>query len=237
MILYDLAGADDNARWSPYCWRVKLALAHKQLPFETMPWRYHQKALLQATGQGAVPVLVDQGRWLSDSWQIARYLDATYPDRPALFPAAGGEPAFELFVKHWIESSVHPLVRPLTFLPMFRRLHPADQDYFRASRERSLGMALEQAHADGPEPLARVRAALAPVRAFLAGRHYLGGAQPSFADHTVLATLLWLENACGIDALAPDDMLVAWRNRLVPLHERAAATPMRPTSQQARTLA
>ena len=39
-----------------------------------------------------------------------------------------------------------------------------------------------------------------------------------------------LENARGIDALAPDDMLVAWRNRLVPLHERAAAPHMRAAS-------
>ncbi|MDE1903950.1 MAG: glutathione S-transferase N-terminal domain-containing protein, partial [Alphaproteobacteria bacterium] len=37
--LFDLAGADDDRRFSPYCWRVKLALAHKGLPVETVPWR------------------------------------------------------------------------------------------------------------------------------------------------------------------------------------------------------
>ena len=233
MILYDLAGADDDARWSPYCWRVKLALAHKQLPFTTIPWRYHQKELLHPSGQGAVPVLVDQGRWLSDSWQIARHLDAAYPQRPALFAGPpGSEPAFELFVKHWIESAVHPLIRPLTLLPMYQRLHADDQAYFRASRERTLGMALEQAHADAPEEqLGRVRAALGPVRSFLAGRDFLGGAQPGFADYTVLATLLWLENACRIDTLALDDTLAPWRQRLAPVHQQAAAaTHMRPTS-------
>src|SRR5881394_4497405 len=37
--LYDLAGAEDDRRFSPYCWRVKMALKHKGLDFETIPWR------------------------------------------------------------------------------------------------------------------------------------------------------------------------------------------------------
>ena len=32
--LWDLAGAEDDRRFSPYCWRVKMALAHKGLEFE-----------------------------------------------------------------------------------------------------------------------------------------------------------------------------------------------------------
>ena len=34
--LYDLAGADAGRRFSPYCWRVKLALAAKGLAFDTV---------------------------------------------------------------------------------------------------------------------------------------------------------------------------------------------------------
>jgi Glutathione S-transferase, N-terminal domain len=33
--LYDLAGAQPERRFSPYCWRIRLALAHKSLPVET----------------------------------------------------------------------------------------------------------------------------------------------------------------------------------------------------------
>ena len=44
--LYDLAGAEDDRRFSPYCWRIKLALAHKGLEFETIPWRFHEKSRL-----------------------------------------------------------------------------------------------------------------------------------------------------------------------------------------------
>jgi hypothetical protein len=31
MQLYDLAAAEPERRFSPYCWRIKMALAHKGL--------------------------------------------------------------------------------------------------------------------------------------------------------------------------------------------------------------
>ncbi len=37
--LYDLAGEDERVRYSPFVWRVKMALARKGLPFEAVPWR------------------------------------------------------------------------------------------------------------------------------------------------------------------------------------------------------
>ena len=47
--LYDLAGAEAERRFSPYCWRIKLALMHKGLPFDTIPVAIH--------GQGCDRVL------------------------------------------------------------------------------------------------------------------------------------------------------------------------------------
>ena len=41
--MYDLAGADPARRFSPYCWRIRMALAHKNLSVETIPWRYCDK--------------------------------------------------------------------------------------------------------------------------------------------------------------------------------------------------
>ena len=58
LLLYDLAGADDNRRTSPYCWRVRFALAYKQIPFHSIPWRRVEKDVLQFTGQGKVRQLL-----------------------------------------------------------------------------------------------------------------------------------------------------------------------------------
>jgi hypothetical protein len=92
--LYDLAGAESERRFSPYCWRAKLALAHKGLATETIPWRFTDKDVIAFSEQGRVPVLVDGDRVVSDSWAIAIYLEETYSDRPSPFggPDAPDDP-------------------------------------------------------------------------------------------------------------------------------------------------
>jgi Glutathione S-transferase, N-terminal domain len=44
--MFDLAGAEPDRRFSPYCWRIKLALMHKGLEFETIPWRFTDKSVI-----------------------------------------------------------------------------------------------------------------------------------------------------------------------------------------------
>jgi glutathione S-transferase len=38
--LFELVGQDDR-RFSPYCWRTRMALEHKELAYETVPVRFH----------------------------------------------------------------------------------------------------------------------------------------------------------------------------------------------------
>ena len=81
--MYDLAGADPARRFSPYCWRIRMALAHKQLSVETIPWRFSDKPAIAHSGQDRVPVIEDGDRVIADSWAIANYL-RRYLSRPAL---------------------------------------------------------------------------------------------------------------------------------------------------------
>jgi hypothetical protein len=46
---YDLAGARDDCRFSSNCWPVRMALLHKGLPFEAIPWRFTEKRTQAAT--------------------------------------------------------------------------------------------------------------------------------------------------------------------------------------------
>ena len=41
--------ADENLRSSPFCWRVRTALAHKGLAYESIAWRYSGKAKITAS--------------------------------------------------------------------------------------------------------------------------------------------------------------------------------------------
>ena len=145
--LYDLAGAEENRRFSPYCWRTKMALAHKGLAFETIPWRFTDKAVIAPYGSERVPVIIDNGRPVNDSWTIANYLEDTYSARPSLFGGSGGRAAAR-FVNAWTDNVLNPAIGPLVALDIFNHIAAADRDYFRSSREQRLGVKLEEVGRD-----------------------------------------------------------------------------------------
>jgi len=66
--------------------RVGLALAHKGLEVESVVISYEDRSpVVEVSGQGLVPVLVDDDVVVPDSVAILRYLDEKWPD-PPLFP-------------------------------------------------------------------------------------------------------------------------------------------------------
>ena len=52
--LFDLAGAEDDRRTSPVCWRIGLALAHKGLAYQSVSWRRVEKEAISFSKQGLV---------------------------------------------------------------------------------------------------------------------------------------------------------------------------------------
>ena len=70
--------------------RVALGLGHKRLDVEWIDVPSEDRSeIARVSGQGLVPDLDDDGRIVSDSEAILRYLEERHPDRP-LWP---GEPA------------------------------------------------------------------------------------------------------------------------------------------------
>jgi len=214
--LWDLTGAEDDRRFSPHCWRVKMALRHKGLEVEEIPWHFTEKEAIAASGQGAVPVIEDQGQTLYDSWTIANYLDEAYPDRPLLF---SGEEAKTLtyFLKHWIERTLHGPFFRLIVLDIETQLHPKDKAYFRSSREKRLGKTLEEFAGDRDAVLVALRSALDPLRPVLAESAFLSGRSPGFADYLLIAEFQWARAVSPVKLLAPDDPIAAWRERVMDL--------------------
>ena len=166
MKLYDLAGAEDDLRFSPNCWRIKMALEHKGLAAETVPWRFVEKDVIAFSGQKAVPVLVDGEKVVSDSWEIARYLEHAYSDKPSLFGGPAGE-GLALFVKFWCEQTLNRVILRLILPDLFRCLHEKDKAYFRESREARFGTTLEQYALPSAAGVPLLRDALSPLRAIL----------------------------------------------------------------------
>src|SRR5271163_1336912 len=97
---YDLAGARDDSRFSPNCWPVRMALLHKGLPFNAIPWRFTEKDTIAFSGQALVPVIVDGSQVVFEKWAIAEYLEDAYPQTLSLFNGEGGR-ALAFFVTNW----------------------------------------------------------------------------------------------------------------------------------------
>jgi len=212
-ILYDLSTTDDQ-RFSPYCWRSKLALAHKGLDFATEPVRFTEKHKIAFSEQGKVPVLDDGGTVVHDSWAIAEYLEDTYPDAPALFPGATGRQMAKM-TNEWTDG-LHGTIFPCIILDIFRRLDAEDQAYFRKTREARFGESLEDLQAGRDARIGEFReVALASMRVHLSERPYIAGAAPAYGDYIVFGTFQWARLTSDFDILEAGDPVADWRSRMV----------------------
>ncbi len=219
--LYDLAAADAHIRFSPNCWRVRLALAHKGLPTETIPWRFTEKEAIAFSGQGKVPVILDGARCVTDSWAIAEYLETAYPDRPSLFNGPAGL-ALTRFVNEWTETVLHPAIARLILPDIHAMLHPKDQDYFKTTREAFFGCSLDDLAAAQQSHLAALRQALKPLAAALGHQPYLAGTAPAYADHIVFAALQWLRVCATYDVTGDQPALAAWMTHMLDAYDGLA---------------
>lgn len=211
--LYDLTDASRTVFFSPYCWRIRMALTHKGLPFESIPWHFTDKALLEKTGQGRVPVIVDGDTWLHESSAIAGYLDATYPDRPALMPDAAAR-----FVEAWCNASVLPAIRAIAIFHVFQAIHDKDKAYFRESREAALGTTLETLSRDPAAEQAALTAALGPAETLFATDNFFGGDTPTYADYVLFGTLMSPYQVCPTSPLEAGSAVARWFERMRDLH-------------------
>ena len=217
MKLYDLAGAEADRRFSPYCWRIKMALAHKGLEYETIPWRFTDKDVIAFSGQGLVPVLIDGDREVHDSWTIAEYLEQRYADRPSLFGGVAGR-ALSLFHASWANGFLQPAMMKFVVLDIWKHADTKDKAYFRESREKRLGMTLEAAVANRDNDVASFRESLLPLRLALRAQPFLGGDRPLYADYAIFGSFQWCRCISDYELLAADDPVYSWRGRLLDLY-------------------
>jgi glutathione S-transferase len=212
--LYDLAGAEPERRFSPYCWRVKMALAHKGLPFDTIPWRFTDKDAIAFSGQGRVPVLIDGDQIVFDSWTIATYLEDRYADRASLFHGDGGR-AVARFVNTWADGTLVSGIARLLVIDILVHLAEKDRAYFRRTREERFGASLELLAANRDTDVLAFRRSLEPLRALLKVQPCLGGATPAYADYIVFGCFQWARCISPFRLLLEDDPICAWRGRLL----------------------
>ena len=212
--LYELVGTDAARPFSPFCWRTRMALAHKGLAADSIPWRFTEKAAIAPHGSEKVPVLLHGEKPVVDSWGIANYLEDAFPDRSSLFGGEGGRAVMRM-LNWWGDITVVGGIFPLVVADIPTHLAANDAAYFRASREARLGKPLEEVAAVRDKGVVNFRKSLDPLRLTLKTQPYLGGAAPNYADYIVFGGFQWARVVSPFKLLEADDLVYAWRERLL----------------------
>ena len=212
--LFELVGSDETRPFSPFCWRTRMALAHKGLSAASIPWRFTEKSAIAAHGSEKVPVLLDGDNAVIDSWVIANYLEDAYPDRPSLFGGDGGR-AMSRMLNWWGDITVVGGMFPLIVADIPGHLAPADAAYFRTSREARFGKPLEEVTANRDTTVVGFRKSLDPLRLTLKSQLFLGGTQPNYADYIMFGGFQWARAVSPFKLLEDSDPVYAWRERLL----------------------
>ena len=212
--LFELVGSDETRPFSPFCWRTRMALAHKGFSAETIPWCLTEKDAIAPHGAEKVPVLLDGDTSVVDSWTIANYLEDRYPDRPSLFGGQGGRTVGRM-LNWWGDVTVMAGLFPMIVTDIASHMKPVDAAYFRKSREARLGKPLEEVAAGRDKTVEGFRQSLDPLRLTLKTQAYLGGEKPNYADYIVFGAFQLARVVSPFKLLAEDDPVYAWRERLL----------------------
>lgn len=214
--LYELALAN-GALASPFVWRVRFALAHKGIPFQSVPLGFTEIAPVLGPQLKTVPVLEDHNGRRAESWEIVEYLDREHPGSPPLF-ATPGERLLARFFDEWIFVEILRRLFSLYALDVHNAARPEDRAYFRAAREARIGQTLEAYTAGREERLPAVREALGPLRRHLKRSPFIGGDSPGYADYIALGAFIWVASVSTLPLLPKDDSLGAWLDRGADLY-------------------
>jgi glutathione S-transferase len=195
-----------------------MALAHKGLDVETLPWRFTEKDKLPTPNDGRVPVIIDGGKVIHDSSAIAEHLEEKYADRPSLFPGPAAR-GLSKFVQNWTETVLQAGLFRLVLLDIYKHIDPKDREYFRQSREARFGGAtLEDMVKDRESRLPAFRVSLDPLRRTIERQAFLCGDAPAYADYIVFGAFQWARAISDFELVTEEDPVFAWRGRMLDLY-------------------
>jgi glutathione S-transferase len=220
--LYDLTANDSAVRFSPFCWSTKMALLHKGLEFESVPWLFTDKSATADSGYTTVPVIKHEGKWVGDSWNIAQYLDETFPEKPTLI----GGPEEKAQVEEMLEvcsNQVFPAIVPIIIKQVHSILSEPCQVYFRETREARLEAKLEDVSASPEDGVKNLASALESLETKLADKPYFGGDAPSYADYILFGTLKIADVVSQYAPLDRASVIGKWFDSIQALYDGYAA--------------
>jgi glutathione S-transferase len=222
---------------SPFCLKARICLQLKGVPFRRVTVTLRRaRELRRLNPLGKVPVLVHGTEVVSDSSQIARHLEACYPE-PGIIPADPAARAYAMLLEEWADEALYFIVGA------FKWLNPAN-------RAAALANTVTEVTSGPLRPLigwllardvrrryaawgytargldhfeTRMRENLDLLAQLLEAKPYLLGRGPTLADVSVFAQLAWMRRYAEASLLEQVPVVGQWMERLDAAPPIAAA--------------
>ncbi|MGI9523579.1 MAG: glutathione S-transferase N-terminal domain-containing protein [Hyphomicrobiaceae bacterium] len=221
LIFYERVG-HEGRRPSPFSWRIRFALAHKDAAFEVRPVRFSDVETIRSlSGQRFTPVISDGDHVVHETWDIANYLENRFPDQPSLFGGNVGRGATRL-INNWSDTQLNPPLRAVVYADFLAVLDAGDRAYFRESRETDLGMTLEDLCAAPEDKLKKFQHACTPLERTLTTQPYICGERPAYADYVVFSVFQMARLGSRKEIVVPRSAIAEWRQNMIELFDNLA---------------
>ena len=200
-----------------------MALAHKGLESTSIVEGvgFSEKYKLEFSNQELVPVIKDDDMIISDSWDIAVYMEKSYDSSSSLFGTTGDFSQVK-FISSWVDSQLHPLIARCVVRDILDVISPSEHEYFRKSREKRFGKRLEDVVADRENTRTILKQTLYPIRKALEIAPFLGGENPNFSDYAIFGAFMWAKVTSSFQLLESSDPIYNWRERMLSLYDGLA---------------
>lgn len=233
LILYNTVTSDGRS-FSPYCWRVKMALAHKALDYTTENCRFSElssKISEKLSLQDEMPPILvetDSNTKIPESMAIAAYLESQYPTNGlgSLYTCPNSTQSLqesketaERLNNHLEEHG--GCIFDVIASDIGRLLDDADRQVFLQKRAKRLqGADLDEFTRNNrykPDARSKIKELLDPFRTLLGNKPFLLGDGPTLSDYILFGHLQWSRAVSPYILFGEDDVLFAWRERMLSL--------------------
>lgn len=221
LTFFELCGAQEDIRFSPFVWRIKLMLAHKDIPYDSKAITFLDKSALEGSGLKTVPVIKHDDTWVSESLEIARYLDENFSGNNLFETSSAVLQA--AIINNWVDRNIVMPIFPMIVTDIYDALDDANKEYFKDTREPRLGGRKIEDMRSGREDLRTAfKAKLGPLESMLQGSPYLSGSAPAFLDYCMMGSLMWPHIISDFDPIIDSAPLKDWRDRMFDLFDGLA---------------
>lgn len=232
IIFFDLASKKPEWPWGPNNWRTRYTLNYKGIPYDTEWIEFpdiapKSKALGIPPGetdhlgnpQYCVPAIWDPTTQtgISNSYEIAKYLDRAYPNTPPVIFDGIDEWYDEIVAIPRTVKSMARFVVPLMYEQV---LNEASRPYFKKTREEAFGCTLDELKPQNEEERKRlwevdVKGGFEAIDEWVSDRGkrqstFFRGEEPCYVDFALGGYVMWFKLLFGEESEKWKDISERW---------------------------